>query len=113
MTNTNPSGISINKSDRIVIISWQDGHESRYSFDGLRVVCPCVECKGGHQYMGGPVDPRTIRDAEAGDIFLRDAINVGSYAIQFYWSDGHSSGIYSWSLLRAACPCSICLPEVD
>lgn len=113
MANKNPSGVSINKTERIVSISWQDGHESHYPFDGLRTICPCVECKGGHQYMGAPVDPWTVRDAEPGDISLRDALPVGSYAIQFYWSDGHSSGIYSWSLLRDACPCSICLPEIE
>ncbi len=112
MTNTNPSGVKINKTDRTTTISWEDGHKSQYSFDGLRVICPCAMCKGGHRHMGGPVDPRTVRDAETTDIVLRDAIPMGSYAIQFYWSDGHSSGIYTWPLLRAACPCSICLPEV-
>jgi DUF971 family protein len=25
---------------------------------------------------------------------------VGRYALQFYWSDGHSTGIYSFELLR-------------
>jgi len=113
MTNANPTGVKVNKPERFVSISWQDGHQSHYSFDGLRAICPCAACKGGHEYMGVPVNPRTVRDAEPGDISLRDALPIGSYAIQFYWDDGHSSGIYSWSLLRDACPCSECLPEVD
>jgi DUF971 family protein len=25
---------------------------------------------------------------------------VGRYALQFMWSDGHSTGIYTWELLR-------------
>ena len=25
---------------------------------------------------------------------------VGGYAIQFFWADGHSTGIYSYELLR-------------
>jgi DUF971 family protein len=30
-----------------------------------------------------------------------DAKMVGSYAINFTWSDGHSAGIYTWDYLRA------------
>ena len=33
---------------------------------------------------------------------------VGNYAIRINWSDGHSSGIYSYDHLRAICPCSEC-----
>lgn len=111
MTKATPSGVRVNKEERAVTISWQDGHESRYPFDGLRAICPCVECKGGHQYMGEPVDPMVVLNTAAGDIELTDAVAIGSYAIQFFWNDGHSSGIYSWTYLRDACPCSICLPE--
>jgi DUF971 family protein len=25
---------------------------------------------------------------------------VGNYAVQIHWSDGHSSGIYTWDTLR-------------
>jgi len=27
--------------------------------------------------------------------------NIGTYAVQFAWNDGHSSGIYTWETLRA------------
>jgi DUF971 family protein len=33
---------------------------------------------------------------------------VGRYAIQFHWSDGHATGIYSFDRLRALCPCPAC-----
>ena len=29
---------------------------------------------------------------------------VGNYAMQLYWKDGHSYGIYSWQYLRELCP---------
>ena len=32
----------------------------------------------------------------------------GRYAIRFHWSDGHSTGIYTFELLRQLCPCPIC-----
>jgi DUF971 family protein len=34
---------------------------------------------------------------------------VGNYALQFGWSDGHNTGIYSFEYLRALCPCPRCL----
>lgn len=61
--------------------------------------------------MGGPPDPRTVRDARHNDLALKQIEQLGSYALQFFWSDGHSTGIYTWSLLRAACPCQICVPD--
>jgi DUF971 family protein len=33
---------------------------------------------------------------------------VGSYAISISFTDGHSTGIYSYEHLRAICPCSEC-----
>jgi DUF971 family protein len=62
--------------------------------------------------MGQPPDAAAIRDAPITDLNLEAIEAVGSYALQFTWSDGHSTGIYSWDWLRAACPCSECLgPE--
>ena len=33
---------------------------------------------------------------------------VGRYALHFRWSDGHSTGIYSFETLRQICPCPQC-----
>jgi DUF971 family protein len=30
---------------------------------------------------------------------------VGSYALQPAWKDGHRYGIYTWQYLRQLCPC--------
>lgn len=62
--------------------------------------------------MGDPPDPRTVRDTPPDEELNIERIEpVGGYALQFYWSDGHSTGIYTWEMLRTACPCSQCLPE--
>ena len=34
---------------------------------------------------------------------------VGNYALHFGWSDGHTTGIYSFEYLRSLCPCPKCL----
>ena len=106
-----PAAITADRKHKTVTITWNDGHESVYSFAGLRAVCPCVECKGGHAHMGGPPDPRVVRDAVDSSLDLQRIEQVGSYALQFFWSDGHSTGIYTWDVLRTACPCEECLPE--
>ena len=111
MRKNTPKGLVADRNLRIVKIDWSDGHSSNYSVDGLRAICPCVECRGGHIHMGQPPNPKEVRDAEETDLGLEKVETVGAYAVQFVWSDGHSTGIYSWDLLRGACPCSICLPD--
>ena len=63
----------------------------------LRAACSCAGCRsdpGKKQtaaVLGGPV-PVTIDHAEL----------KGAYAISFtFGPDGHSTGIFSWELLRA------------
>ena len=96
-------------------IVWKDGHESEYDFAYLRRLCPCAACsmerhngRDVHSLFGaeGPGDVARIgvpNSLRATDIEL-----VGRYAIQFTWSDGHSTGIYSFETLREICPCPKC-----
>ena len=34
------------------------------------------------------------------DVIVVDYIEVGRYALQFLWTDGHSTGIYPFRMLR-------------
>ncbi|MFB3073931.1 MAG: gamma-butyrobetaine hydroxylase-like domain-containing protein [Candidatus Methylomirabilales bacterium] len=43
-----------------------------------------------------------------GEIRIAQMAPVGRYALSFTWSDGHSTGIYSFDFLRSLCPCEIC-----
>jgi len=36
---------------------------------------------------------------------------VGNYAIQINFTDGHSTGIFSYDYLRLMCPCADCARE--
>jgi len=110
MSKPRPTGVTADRNERIVTITWDDGHVSRYSFAGLRAVCPCVNCRGGHEFMGEPPDPWIAKEAQDDELTLYQVEQVGSYALQFSWSDDHSSGIYTWDYLRQACPCDLCLP---
>lgn len=99
-----PTGVKADKSERILTITWEDGRISRYPFAGLRAACPCVSCKGGHANMGGPADPALVRDTPDSGVTVNNLQAVGAYALQFFWSDGHDSGIYTWDYLRQSDP---------
>jgi DUF971 family protein len=102
-----PVNITASRSRRLLIIDWDDGHHSEYPLAGLRAACPCAECRGGHDKMGGPGSPDMldipVQSAEASE--LVELQPVGNYAIQPFWKDGHSYGIYNWDYLRELCPC--------
>lgn len=63
--------------------------------------------------MGEPPDLTLMRSVPATDLNLELIAAVGSYAIQMHWSDGHSTGIYTWDFLRAACPCDECYADFE
>lgn len=108
-----PITISADRTSRQLSITWDDEHFSQYPFNLLRLACPCVECRGGHEKMGGDPDPTLFdRQVEASPVNeLKTIVAVGSYAVSPVWEDGHDAGIYNWGYLRALCPCPICRPK--
>jgi len=80
-------------------LKWDDGTESFISLEALRRHCPCAGCKGEVDIMGNlykgpdrPLSPESFR--------LVRIVNVGGYAVQPVWGDGHATGIYSFEYLR-------------
>jgi DUF971 family protein len=105
-----PTSLTANREKRELTVVWDDGHTSIYPFSLLRAGCPCAECRGGHDKMGGKPDPSvfgsTLQDSPA--TRLKTLIPVGAYAITPVWEDGHDYGIYHWAYLRDLCPCMEC-----
>ena len=97
-----PLNIVADRARRVLTITWGDGRDGYYSFAGLRAVCPCVLCQGGHANMGQPADKLLLRRAQDDDLNLDAITPVGTYAVQFRWNDGHDSGIYTWDYLYEA-----------
>lgn len=113
MSSVRPQGITANRQTRELTIQWSDDHVSPYPFSLLRYACPCAECRGGHDKMGGPPDPEIFRrpDADTPATRLKNVEAVGTYAMTIEWEDGHHYGIYNWNFLRALCPCPQCRSE--
>ena len=58
---------------------------------------------------GEPDDRRLVFEEHVNpDVQILAARIVGNYALHIEWSDGHSTGIYSFDFLRRTCPCPAC-----
>ena len=86
-----------------LMIIWGDGHESHFPSPVLRRECPCASCRD--EMTGARILlPMHVPD----NLELRKIQLVGQYALQFEWTDGHHTGIFSFDFLREMCPCVEC-----
>ena len=99
MTEKNPENVTYwplkihyNKTTKNLTIDYDNGISFTYAAELLRVESPSAEVKGH-----GIEDKKIISGrSHVGIIKLEP---VGNYAVQIYFDDLHSTGIYSWSYL--------------
>jgi DUF971 family protein len=92
-------------SGRTFEIVWSDGHRSTYSWLHLRINCPCAVCVGEWRYRPPKLRAEDVRP----DIRAMSVARVGAYALRFEWSDGHNTGLYTFTALRnELCECDDC-----
>jgi DUF971 family protein len=92
-----PEDVELDRA-RHLRLRWADGQVTTFLLDTLRAACPCAQCRSRRD-LGQPVPPP--RAPNAPPLEARSAELVGNWGIQFHWSDGHDTGIFSWSLLHA------------
>jgi DUF971 family protein len=110
---TKPTAVKIHVSTGAgVDITWSDNHTSHYDFAYLRDHCPCATCNEERERKrtsSSAAPPSTAAlPMFKPKLRAQKANTVGNYAIQISFSDGHSTGIYSYDYLRSICPCSDC-----
>jgi len=85
----------IEESDSELTIKWSDDTETHYRAAELRRSCPCAGCI--NEWTGA----KTLTDESIPDDLTFSHISiVGRYALNFHFSDGHDTGIYSFALLQ-------------
>lgn len=101
-----PVSITRDDQDRIVI-QWNDQTTTVWTARQLRASCPCATCRekkrGESDKQNDPkqaISLPILSKAEAQPLRVASMSPVGSYAYQISFSDGHSSGIYPFALLR-------------
>jgi len=87
-----PTDIKVRTQSRVLEIAFDDGASYSLPFEFLRVYSPSAEVKGH-----GP-GQETLQTGKR-DISLNALEPVGNYAVQPHFSDGHNSGIFSWTYL--------------
>jgi DUF971 family protein len=96
-TSVPPEAIDVTPAGDVQVL-WPGGERFTLPSKRLRDACPCAGCV--EEGTGRKIlDPATIPD----DIHPTAITPVGNYAIQFAWSDGHGSGLYTWATLRQVC----------
>jgi DUF971 family protein len=91
-----PVAIRLHQASRLLELSYADGEHYSLSCEYLRVYSPSAEVRGhgaGQETLQTGKRLVTIERIET----------VGNYALQFHFSDGHDSGIYSWEYLHELC----------
>ena len=82
----------------LVAIRWSDKTENYFPMERLRALSPSAEQQGerdllGNQYGGSEQE-------QFPGVTVTGWQPVGGYAIQFSFSDGHQTGIYSFDYLK-------------
>lgn len=89
-----PVKLTFRAAAQELVAEFDDGRAGRVDYRTLRLESPSAEVQG---HGRGPRPPPPIVPE---DIRVLKAEPVGRYALRLFFSDGHSSGLYTWSILR-------------
>lgn len=107
-----PRKVTLAAKNKSIAIDWSDGHRSLYPYAYLREKCPCATCTDAHgtgsRPTARPAAPSGVLPMYEEPLKPLKAEAIGRYALGITWSDGHSTGIYSFDYLRELCLCGKC-----
>lgn len=84
--------IEVDRTAAVTVV-FDDGFGARFELLQLRRMCPCAGCHGARE------QGRAVYSGES--ISVLDAELHGNWAISIQWSDGHNTGMFAWTYLRA------------
>ncbi len=85
----------VEETDSELSINWSDAKETKYNAPDLRRACPCAGCV--NEWTGEKI---LKTESVSDDLSFSYITIVGRYALNFHFSDGHETGIYSFKYLR-------------
>ena len=88
---TPPNNITLSKDKKLLTVSFKEDDYALTS-EFLRVYSPSAEVRGH-----GPGQETLQLNKQ--DVSISSLVPMGNYAIAIHFSDGHNTGIYSWSYL--------------
>jgi DUF971 family protein len=78
-----PTELRVCEAGRVLRLTYADGLSAEIGADRLRAASPSAD-----------------KRPAPGEVAIVDVETIGNYAARFTFSDGHDTGIYSWTLLR-------------
>ncbi|GAP35324.1 DUF971 domain-containing protein [Piscinibacter sakaiensis] len=87
-----PTALTVHQHSRVLEIGYADGQTFRIPFELLRVYSPSAEVQGH-----GPGQEVLQTGKRHVEVLALEP--VGHYAVQPHFSDGHRSGIFTWTYL--------------
>lgn len=79
-----------------LLIKWDDENESVLELRDLRKKCPCATCLSERDKQSKMYIPLFVEN----QVTVKSINQVGNYAVQITWNDGHNTGIYEYSFLK-------------
>ena len=81
-----------------ILLCWKSGEAYSIPYVELRFQCPCAKC------VDELTGKRTLkRESISANIKPTEVTPIGNYALQISWSDGHTTGFYSYETLWTTC----------
>lgn len=92
------------KRDEALTIRWSDGRVSVYPIAYLRRMSPSADAQQTREAI--QENPLTVLPSSdsSGPLRAEKIEPVGRYAVRIVFSDGHQTGLYTWSYLREIDP---------
>ena len=87
-----PTSLTVHQASRQLEVGFDDGAVFRIPFELMRVYSPSAEVQG---HSPG----QEVLQTGKREVGIEALETVGHYAVQPVFSDGHSSGLFSWDYL--------------
>ena len=99
-----PVGIR-REGESVIVIDWSDDTTTRWTVGELRKACPCATCREKRRGEANTKQskPRmlpVLSAAEARPLLIESMKPVGTYAYSISFTDGHSSGLFTFPILK-------------
>lgn len=87
-----PQAMTVHSQSKVLEVGFSDGATFRLPFELMRVYSPSAEVQG---HGAG----QEVLQSGKREVDVTALEQVGNYAVQPTFSDGHNSGIFSWDYL--------------
>ena len=87
-----PTELRLRDEGRLLAIAFDDGRRFDLPAEYLRVTSPSAEVQGH-----APHERKTVPGKK--NVAIREIVPTGNYAVRLVFSDGHSTGIFTWTYL--------------